>query len=140
RRGAAFQACFLSATAVAGRFGGAALGAHQIAFQLWSFCALVLDAVAIAAQSLVGAALGAADAAGARALARRIAGIGLICGAAFGVLILAGAGVLPRLFSNDPEVYRQAMRAWPWFAAMQPAAGVVFPLDGALIGARGLRF
>src|SRR5205085_920721 len=56
-RGAAFQACFLSATAVAGRFSGAALGAHQIAFQLWSFCALVLDAVAIAAQSLGGAAL-----------------------------------------------------------------------------------
>src|SRR5205823_2393949 len=96
-RGAAFQACFLSATAVAGRFGGAALGAHQIAFQLWSFCALVLDAVAIAAQSLVGAALGAADATAARALARRIARVGLLCGAAFAVVILAGAGVLPRL-------------------------------------------
>ena len=58
-RGAAFQACFLSATAVAARFGTAALAAHQIALQLWMFCALVLDAVAIAAQSLVGAALGA---------------------------------------------------------------------------------
>jgi MATE family, multidrug efflux pump len=139
-RGAAFQACFLSATAVAGRFGGAALGAHQIAFQLWSFCALVLDAVAIAAQSLVGAALGAADAVGARALARRIARIGLICGVAFAVVILSGAGVLPRLFSNDPEVYRQAMRAWPWFALMQPAAGVVFALDGVLIGAGDVRF
>jgi len=139
-RGAAFQACFLSATAVAGRFGGAALGAHQIAFQLWSFCALVLDAVAIAAQSLVGAALGAADATAARALARRIARVGLLCGAAFAVVILAGAGVLPRLFTGDPEVYRQAMRAWPWFAGMQPAAGVVFALDGVLIGAGDLRF
>jgi putative MATE family efflux protein len=57
-RGAAFQACFLSASAVAARFGEAALAAHQIALQLWMFCALALDAVAIAAQSLIGAALG----------------------------------------------------------------------------------
>jgi len=139
-RGAAFQACFLSATAVAGRFGGAALGAHQIALQLWMLCALALDALAIAAQSLVGAALGGHDAAGARRLARRIGLVGLVCGAAFGVLILAGAGVLPQLFSNDPEVYRQAMRAWPWFVGMQPLAGVVFALDGVLIGAGDLRF
>src|SRR5207244_1273773 len=83
--------------------------------------------------SLVGAALGAADATAARALARRIARVGLLCGAAFAVVILAGAGVLPRLFTGDPEVYRQAMRAWPWFAGMQPAAGVVFALDGVLI-------
>jgi putative MATE family efflux protein len=53
-RGAAFQVCFLSATAVASRFGVAAVGAHQIALQLWFFAALALDAVAIAAQSLVG--------------------------------------------------------------------------------------
>ncbi|HET9517856.1 MAG TPA: MATE family efflux transporter, partial [Actinoplanes sp.] len=56
-RGVAFQACWLSATAVAARFGIAAVGAHQIALQLWFFSALILDAVAIAAQSLVGAAL-----------------------------------------------------------------------------------
>jgi len=139
-RGAAFQACFLSATAVAGRFGGAALGAHQIALQLWMFCSLALDAIAIAAQSLVGAALGRSDAAGARLLARRVGLIGLASGAAFGVVILALTGVLPRLFSGDPEVYRQAMRAWPWFVAMQPVAGVVFALDGVLIGAGDLRF
>ena len=72
-RGAAFQACFLSAAAVAARFGAAALGAHQIALQLWMFCALALDAVAIAAQSLVGAALGAGDAPTRPGAARRIA-------------------------------------------------------------------
>ena len=61
-RGGAFQVCFLSMTAVASRFGAAALGAHQIAWELWLFCALALDAIAIAAQSLVGAALGGSDA------------------------------------------------------------------------------
>ena len=55
----AFQACFVSAGAVAARFGAAAVAAHQVVLQLWSFLALVLDSLAIAAQSLVGAALGA---------------------------------------------------------------------------------
>jgi len=139
-RGAAFQACFLSATAVAGRFGGAALAAHQIAFQLWFFCALMLDAVAIAAQSLVGAALGAADAVGARWLAGRIGRIGLVSGTAFAVALLAGTAVLPRLFSSDPQVYAQVLLAWPWFVGMQPLAGVVFALDGVLIGAGDVRY
>jgi putative MATE family efflux protein len=134
-RGAAMQACFLSATAVAARFGTAAVGAHQIALQLWFFCALALDAVAIAGQSLVGAALGGERAGEARALARRISLIGAAGGAVFAVLIAAGAGVLPGLFSPDPEVHAQAMLAWPWFAAMLPAAGLVFALDGVLIGA-----
>lgn len=139
-RGAAFQACFLSAAAVAARFGAAAVGAHQIALQLWFFCALALDAVAIAAQSLVGAALGAGRADEARSLARRIGLIGLVCGAAFAVLIAAGSGAIPGWFSADPQVYRQAHVAWPWFVGMLPLAGVVFALDGVLIGAGDVRY
>jgi putative MATE family efflux protein len=139
-RGATMQACFLSATAVAARFGTATVAAHQIAVQLWFFSALALDAVAIAGQSLVGAALGGRRAGEARALARRIALLGGAGGAAFAVLIGAGAGVLPRLFSPDPQVYAQAMLAWPWFVAMLPAAGVVFALDGVLIGAGDFRY
>jgi putative MATE family efflux protein len=139
-RGAAFQACFLSATAVAARFGAASVAAHQIALQLWMFCALALDAVAIAAQSLVGAALGGDRAAEARALGRRIAMLGLLCGIGFAVLILAGAPLLPRLFTSDPQVHRQAMVVWPWFVAMQPLAGTVFALDGVLLGAGDVRY
>ncbi|MEU2611503.1 MATE family efflux transporter [Micromonospora sp. NPDC007271] len=139
-RGVAFQASFLSATAVAARFGAAAVGAHQIAVQLWFFTALVLDALAIAAQALIGAALGAGDAAGARALARRIALLGGACGVAFAVLIAAGAGLVPSWFSSDPQVREQAMVAWPWFVALQPIGGVVFALDGVLIGAGDVRY
>ena len=139
-RGAAFQASFLSATTVAARFGVAVVGAHQIALQLWFFTALVLDALAIAAQALVGAALGASDGAGARLLARRIGLVGGLCGIGFAVLIGAGAGVVPGWFSADAAVQDQAMVAWPWFAAMQPLAGVVFALDGVLIGAGDVRF
>ncbi|MEU3115216.1 MATE family efflux transporter [Micromonospora chalcea] len=139
-RGVAFQASFLSATAVAARFGAAAVGAHQIALQLWFFTVLVLDALAIAAQSLVGAALGGGDAAGARFLARRVALLGGLCGVAFAVLIAAGAGVVPSWFSSDPQVREQAMTAWPWFIALQPIGGVVFALDGVLIGAGDVRY
>ncbi|WBC14597.1 MATE family efflux transporter [Micromonospora sp. WMMA1998] len=139
-RGVAFQASFLSATAVAARFGAAAVGAHQIAVQLWFFTALVLDALAIAAQALVGAALGAGDAAGARFLARRVALLGGLCGVAFAVLIAAGAGLVPSWFSSDPQVREQAMVAWPWFVALQPIGGVVFALDGVLIGAGDVRY
>ncbi|MGB8407056.1 MAG: MATE family efflux transporter, partial [Mycobacterium sp.] len=66
-RSLAFQVCFVSAGAVAARFGAAAVAAHQVVLQLWSFLALVLDSLAIAAQQLVGAALGAGQPAQARA-------------------------------------------------------------------------
>jgi putative MATE family efflux protein len=134
-RGAAFQACWLSATAVAARFGVAALGAHQIALQLWFFSALALDAVAIAAQSLVGAALGAGDALRARDVARRVTLAGGVAGVAFAVLAAAGSGAVPGWFTSDPSVHEQAAIVWPWFVGLMPFAGVVYALDGVMIGA-----
>lgn len=134
-RGAAFQACWLSATAVAARFGVDALGAHQIALQLWFFAALALDAVAIAAQSLVGAALGAGDSAAAREVARRVTLTGGVAGVVFAVLAGAGSSVIPQLFTSDAAVHHQAAVVWPWFVGMLPFAGVVYALDGVMIGA-----
>ena len=139
-RGAAFQACFLSATAVAARFGVAALGAHQIVLQLWFFSALALDAVAIAAQSLIGAALGAGDAAEARDVARRVTLVGGAAGIAFALLAAAGAGVVPAWFTGDRAVHEQAAVVWPWFVGLMPFAGVVYALDGVFIGAGDVAF
>ncbi len=141
-RSLAFQACFLSAAAVATRFGAATAAAHQIVLQLWFFQALVLDAVAIAAQSLVGAALGSPDrgAQRARALARQVTRYGLVLGIAFGVLFAALAGVLPPVFTPDPTVLAAVPVAWWFFAALQPVAGVVFALDGVLLGAGDAAF
>ncbi|GAA3457389.1 MATE family efflux transporter [Dactylosporangium matsuzakiense] len=134
-RGAAFQACFLSASAVAARFGVAALAAHQIAIQLFFFTALALDALAIAAQSLVGAALGGERVAEARFLARRITVAGLVAGGLFaGLVALALLAVRP-WFGADAQVYAEARHAWWFFVAMMPAAGVVFALDGVFLGA-----
>lgn len=139
-RGVAFQASFLSATSVAARYGAATVAAHQIAIQLFFFTALALDALAIAAQTLVGAALGAGDRAEAIRLARRIALVGGVCGVGFAVLIGAGAPVVPSWFTADAQVREQALVAWPWFMAIQPLAGVVFALDGVFIGAGDVRY
>jgi len=139
-RSLAFQACFLSAAAVATRFGAPVAAAHQIVLQLWSFMALVLDAIAIAAQSLVGAALGAGDAGRARALAARVTRYGLVLGVGFGVLFAALSGVLPPVFTPDAAVLAAVPIAWWFFAALQPVAGVVFAIDGVLLGAGDAAF
>lgn len=139
-RGVAFQACFLSATAVAARFGVASVGAHQIALQLWFFAALTLDAVAIAAQSLVGAALGGGDADGARAIARRVTRAGAAGGVGFAVLVGTGAPWIPGLFTPDAAVQAQAALVWPWFVGLLPFAGVVYALDGVFLGAGDVRY
>jgi putative MATE family efflux protein len=139
-RSLAFQACFVSATTVAAHDSTAAVGAHQVVLQLWTFLALVLDSLAIAAQSLVGAALGAHDDRKARGLARQITRYGLIFGIALGVLFAALAGVLPGVFTSDASVLAEIPHAWWFFVAMQPVAGVVFALDGVLLGAGDAAF
>jgi putative MATE family efflux protein len=139
-RSLAFQACFLSAAAVATRFGAATAAAHQIVLQLWSFMALVLDAVAIAAQSLVGAALGAGGVARARAVAGQVTRYGLALGVGFGVLFAALIGVLPPVFTPDAAVLAAIPVAWWFFAVLQPVAGVVFAIDGVLLGAGDAAF
>lgn len=139
-RAAAFQIAFLTAAGVASRMGTAQIGAHQIGLQLWNFTALLLDSFAIAAQSLVGAALGGADAATARATASRVARFGLGAGLVFAVGYGVFAWLIPGLFTSSDAVVGQAHVLWPWFVAMLPAAGVVFALDGVLIGAGDVGF
>ncbi len=139
-RAAAFQVAFLSAAGVAARMGTAQIAAHQIGLQLWEFTALLLDSFAIAAQSLVGAALGGQDAASARQLAWQVARWGLYAGVGFGALYAAGWALVPHAFSSSHPVIHQAHLLWPWFIGMLPAAGVVFALDGVLIGAGDVAF
>jgi len=134
------QVAFLSATAVASRFGADRAAAHQIALQLWIFVALILDSLAIAAQALVGETLGRGDSVASRAIARRVAELGGLLGLGFTLVLLGGWTLIPRLFTDDPAVLEQAAVAWPWFALMQPAAGVLFALDGVLMGAGDVAF
>jgi putative MATE family efflux protein len=139
-RTSALYASFLVGGAVAARFGDAAIGAHQVAFQLWVFLALLLDAIAIAGQVIVGRMLGAGDADGAFAASARMIVMTVYLGLGFGALMLAFSDLLPRIFTSDTAVLEQAHQLWPIFALMQPLNGAVFALDGILIGAGDARY
>jgi putative MATE family efflux protein len=139
-RTTALTGSFLLGSAVLARIGAASLGAHQIAFQLWVFLALVLDAIAIAGQVMVGRMLGGGAATEARAAAIRMIGWSVAIGALFGVVLLTLGDVVPKLFTDDPAVVAKAHEIWPLFALMMPFNGAVFALDGILIGAGDTRF
>ncbi|MGY1705723.1 MATE family efflux transporter [Geodermatophilus sp. SYSU D00697] len=134
-RAAVLQVAFLIATGVVARAGTAELAAHQVALQMFLFLALVLDAYAIAAQTLVGQALGRGSPDDARATARRVTAWGLGTGVLVAALLVALRPVVLPLFTGDPAVVEQATVAWWFLAGMQPLAGVVFALDGVLMGA-----
>lgn len=136
----AFQACFVSAGAVAARFGASALAAHQVVLQLWEFLALVLDSLAIAAQALVGAALGAGDAAHAKSVARRVTLFSAAAAALLAAICAVGFSALPRLFTDDRSVLAAIGVPWWFLVAQLPFAGIVFALDGVLLGAGDAAF
>jgi len=136
----AFQACFVSAAAVAARFGAAAVAAHQVVLQLWSFLALVLDSLAIAAQSLVGAALGAGLLAHAKSVAWRVTIFSTVAAGVLAAVFAVGSSAFPRLFTSDDSVLDAIGVPWWFLVAQLPIAGVVFALDGVLLGAGDARF
>ncbi|HKF91702.1 MAG TPA: MATE family efflux transporter [Acidimicrobiia bacterium] len=128
-------AAFLAATAIASRIGDDDVAAHQIAFQVFLFLGLSLDAIAIAGQAMIGRFLGAEDAGEARAAARRMIEWGVAVGVMFGVLLAILRPVIVPLFTPDPDVQSLALQVLLIVAAMQPLNAVVFVLDGILIGA-----
>lgn len=136
----AFQVCFLSATSVAARTGAETAAAHQVVWQLWSFLSLVLDSLAIAAQSLVGAALGAGSAQRAKGIARQVSWYGLAFGVLLAAVFASLAWVLPGVFTSDQAVLAVIGQAWWFFVLQQPVAGLVFALDGVFLGAADAAF
>ena len=94
-RTAALFACFLVAASFLARMGDAEIGAHQIAYELFLFIALVLDAVAIAGQVIVGRMLGAGDADGAHAAATRMIWWSVAIGAVFAAILAPLSHALP---------------------------------------------
>jgi putative MATE family efflux protein len=139
-RTAALRGSLLLATAVATRLGPVPLAAHAVAFEIWSALALGLDALAIAAQALVGRMLGAGDEAGARAVSRRLLEWGVLGGVLAGLAVVALRPVLPGVFTGDARVAALTAFLLLVVAAVQPLNAVVFVLDGVLIGAGDARF
>ncbi len=139
RTGSLLLALLLT-TAVAARISDIAVAAHQIAFQIWTFLALALDAIAIAGQALVGKFLGGDDEEGARGASRRMLELGLVAGIVLGGLTALLRPVLVPLFTDSGAVEDLAEQVLWIVAALQPVAAAVFVLDGILIGAGDSRY
>lgn len=139
-RTAALRASFTMSVAVAARLGDIELAAHEVIYQLMFFLALVLDAVAIAGQAIIGRFLGANELDHARAAGRRMIEWGLATGLAATIVLLATRPWLPLVFSSDEAVLSLVGFLMLHLAFIQPVNGVVFALDGVLIGAGDMRF
>ncbi|MEU3916535.1 MATE family efflux transporter [Streptomyces sp. NPDC029004] len=129
------RAVLMIATAVAARLGDTEIAAHQIVLSLWSLMAFALDAIAIAGQAIIGRYLGAGDAEGARQACRRMMQWGIASGVVLGILVVVCRPLLIPLFSSDSGVHDTLLPALLVVAVSQPIAGVVFILDGVLMGA-----
>jgi putative MATE family efflux protein len=134
-RTVSLRAVLLIATAVAAGLGDTEIAAHQITLTVWSLLAFALDAIAIAGQAIIGRYLGAEDPEGARAACRRMIEWGVACGVALGLLVALTRPLIGPLFTSDPAVRDALMSALLVVAIGQPVSGIVFVLDGVLMGA-----
>ncbi|PPF66061.1 MATE family efflux transporter [Rathayibacter tritici] len=139
-RTASLRAAILLAVATATSLGAEELGAFQVAMTLFSTVAFALDAVAIAAQALLGRLLGEGDAKRARAVTKRCVTWGIGTGVVLGAIVTGLSGVLPYVFSSDQEVLRLLPAAIAVVGLTAPLGGYVFVLDGVLIGAGDGRY
>jgi putative MATE family efflux protein len=134
------RAALLATVFVATALGTEELAGWQVAFTIFSTAAFALDALAIAAQALIGKGLGAGDTGEVqRTLARTVAWgawFGVIVGAVIGAL----SGVIGLLFTGDPALAALIQPALLVLAVAQPVCGVVFVLDGVLIGAGDAKY
>ncbi|WP_404802847.1 MATE family efflux transporter [Microbacterium gallinarum] len=139
-RTVSLRVALLATVAVATALGTGELAGWQVAFTIFSTAAFALDALAIAAQALIGKGLGAGD----RPMVKRVLGRTLAWGAWFGLIvggvIAAFSGVIGLLFTGDPQVAALVQPALIVLAVAQPICGVVFVLDGVLIGAGDARY
>ncbi|MGW6939562.1 MATE family efflux transporter [Streptomyces xanthophaeus] len=134
------RAVLMIATAVAARLGDADIAAHQILLSLWSLLAFALDAIAIAGQAIIGRYLGAGDTQGAKDVCRRMVQWGISAGVVLGLLVVLARPVFIPLFTSDPAVEDALLPALLVVAVSQPVSGIVFVLDGVLMGAGDGRY
>ncbi|MFL6131518.1 MAG: MATE family efflux transporter [Nocardioidaceae bacterium] len=134
------RASLLLMTYAAAVLGATSVATHQLASTIWTFLAFVLDAIAIAAQAITGRYLGAGDVRQTRAVTNRMVRWGLVSGVVTGLLLAVCSPVVGYLFTGDAQVRGLLARVLLVAALFQPVAGVVFVLDGVLIGAGDGRY
>lgn len=135
----------LRASLVATVMAAAALGPHvlagyQVVYACWSFALNILDAFAIAGQTLVAAELGARRFGEARTLTRITARLGLFVGIAVGACFALAGIAASQLFSPNPQIQALASIGMVVVGCAFPLQGWMWALDGILIGAGDFRY
>ena len=128
------------ATASVARIGTAALAAHQIVMQIWLLLALLVDALAVAGQALVGRMTGSGDSDGVTAVVRTLSIWGLAAGVILAAAVMGAGPLLEPIFGVDREVAGLARHVLPLVAALQPLGALLFVGDGVYLGAGRFRF
>ncbi len=139
-RTGALLVALTAATASAARIGSEAVAAHQVVMQIWVLLALVVDALAVAGQALVGRFVGEQDDVAIDAVVGRLAVWGVVAGLVLAAGVLAIGPALEPVFGLTPEVARLATGVIPLVAAMQPIGAVLFVGDGVYLGASRFSF
>lgn len=134
------RAVLIAVTVVGAAAGVAELAALQVIHTAFSLLAFALDALAIAAQSIVGHDLGAGARGEVRRATDRLIRWGLVSGLACGLLGLALTPFAGAMFTSDPGVLGLLPIGFALLALSGPLAGYVFVLDGVLIGAGDIRY
>lgn len=140
-RTGALRLSLIFAAATAARMGAVVLAAYEIAYQLFLLCSDVIDGLAVAGQSLVAKYLGAHRNETAIRMGRTLIVCGAVAGSLFSVIFIAAEPSIIQFFTKSPEVIAAIGGGlFLLVALMQPLNGVVFVIDGLLIGARDTRF
>jgi MATE family multidrug resistance protein len=127
------------ATSVAARIGTLDVAAHQVVSQIWFFLAMVIDALAIAAQALVADLAGRGEGAAARSLSNRLLRWGGVVGIGLTAGLLAVGSIVSTVFTDDPGISSRILEVIPIAAGMQPLAALVFVLDGVFLAVLAIK-
>lgn len=136
----ALRAGLVGTVMAAAALGTSVLAGYQVVNASWNFMVNVLDSVAIAGQTLVGAELGAGRWEGARRLTRVTLRTGALVGVLAGVVFAVLGLVAPALFSPDAAVQRMATIGMVITGVALPLQSWMWAADGILIGAGDFRY
>lgn len=139
-RTASLRAAMLLAVFAATRMGPDELAAFQVTLTVFATVAFALDALAIAAQALIGKGLGAGDLASVRAVLRRCIQWGVGAGVVLGAVVVVLSPVASAVFTGDRSVAALLPASLAIIGVGAPLGGFVFVLDGVLIGAGDARY
>ncbi|QDZ15590.1 MATE family efflux transporter [Humibacter ginsenosidimutans] len=139
-RTASLRVAIILAVALATDISSDALAAWQVTMAVYNAVALALDALAIAAQALIGRSLGIGDLDAVRAVLRRCLLWGVGGGAVLGVVLIALSPIFGHVFTGDQNVLALLPVPLAIIGATTPLGGYVFVLDGVLIGAGDARY